>query len=133
MMQGLMKKLAKSLRKHEAGFTLMELLVVVGIIVALVAVIVPNVIQFSNRGETGAQAAETDGVQAAMDAMMADQSITLVTSIVGSSSVQNWAALPAGTGAQPLNTYLRSSTTTYFYCYDGTGLVSIDTTGTATC
>jgi len=44
--------------EDQKGFTLIELLVVVGIIVALAAVIVPLVIQFSGRGDTGAANAE---------------------------------------------------------------------------
>jgi prepilin-type N-terminal cleavage/methylation domain-containing protein len=37
--------------KSQGGFTLIELLVVVGIIVALAAVVVPQVVQFSARGD----------------------------------------------------------------------------------
>lgn len=62
----------------QKGFTLIELLVVVGIIVALAAVIVPLVIQFSGRGDTGVANAEWDSIQSAVDTMTADNALTAV-------------------------------------------------------
>ena len=105
-------------------------------IVALAAVIIPNVASFANKGDTGAQAAENDNIQAGIDAMMADKGITAVTALAGpATSTQAWSALPAGTGAAALfPVYLREATTKYFYCYDGTGLVTQqDIAGSAAC
>lgn len=45
------KKLAVGLRGTLAGFTLVELLVIVGIIVALTYVIIPNVARFAGSGD----------------------------------------------------------------------------------
>ena len=53
-----MKDILKRVRTSEAGFTLAELLIVVGIVVALAAVILPNVGRFANEGQRGALAAE---------------------------------------------------------------------------
>ena len=53
-MRNMLKKTLGRGSGSEKGFTLIELLVVVGIIVALAAVIVPLVIQFSGRGDNGA-------------------------------------------------------------------------------
>ena len=101
--------------QREAGFTLVELLVVVGIIVALAAVIVPSVVLFSGKGSEGAKAAEVDSVQSAIDTMMADKAITGVTALTpADNSVQLWTSLPAGTGSAVLATYLRSDTTSFF-------------------
>ena len=72
-MIGRFRRLSKRVPGSEAGFTLVELLVVVGVIVALAAVIVPSVVKFSGKGDTGAQAAEGENVQAAMDTMLADK------------------------------------------------------------
>ena len=118
----------RSLRHGDSGFTLVELLVVVGIIVALAAVIIPNVASFANRGEQGAEAAEWDNVQAAMDTMMADKNIIAVTASVSSADQTNlWSALPLPSGSELFGgttSYLRSNSTTYYYCWDTTGLVT---------
>ncbi len=122
-MKSLGRKLVRRLRTHQLGFTLVELLVVVGIIVALAAVIIPNVIQFAGEGETGAKAAEQSNVQAAMDSMMADLGITTVTAndLVTDTSIADFATVPT---EGPLITYMRANPTTYFYCWDAVGLFS---------
>ena len=73
--------------KSEKGFTLIEMLVVVGIIVALAAVIVPTVIKFSGSGEEGAQAAEKDAFQTAINIMMADNDLSTVAASPATAAV----------------------------------------------
>ena len=119
--------------KGQKGFTLVELLVVVGIIVALSAVIVPSVAQFANRGDTGAQSAEMDSVQAALDTLMADNGLLTVADRVSpATSASDFSAIDFGGGAL-LSTYLRNSTTTYFYCWNASGLVTQQDVASATC
>ncbi len=133
----------QSLRSGDSGFTLVELLVVVGIIVALAAVIIPNVASFANRGDTGAQAAERDNIQAAIDTYMADNSYANLpgtaqndaNDLVGGSSTRNFTTtgiLDLESAGPTGGSFLRSPTTTYWYCWDITGLVTVQDTATTT-
>jgi prepilin-type N-terminal cleavage/methylation domain-containing protein len=118
----------------ERGFTLIEMMVVVGIISALATVTTPNIIKLIDQAESGAQQAEKQSVKTALHVMMADQGISTIISLSGGTSVNNWASLPAGNGISPLTNYLGSQTTTYFYCYDANGNVTRqDVVATASC
>ena len=123
--------------RGERGFTLIELLVVIGIIVALAGVTVPLVTKFTGSGKTGAMAAETETVQTAMRAMMAEQEITTVEEVVqGDDATAVWIGLPLGDGAlvlyhetNPDARYLNSGTTKYYYCWTAGGEVYVKTPG----
>ena len=124
-MKGSLKKLVTRVAKGQGGFTLIEMIVVVGIIAVLAAVIVPNIGKFIGSGEQGAKNAEWGSVQTAMNAMMAEQAITAVTaSTSGNPGTRNWSALPAGTNTATLDGYLQSASTVYYYCYDAAGQVA---------
>ena len=123
-MKGFFQKLVSRIAKGQGGFTLIEMIVVVGIIAVLAAVIVPSIGKFIGSGELGAKEAEWESVQTAMNAMMAEQAITGVTpSTSGAAKTNGWSALPAGAGAAALAGYLQSATTVYYYCYDATGQI----------
>ena len=131
-MKAFFNKWLRRLPKAESGFTLVELLVVVAIIIALAAVIIPSVASFAGKGEEGAKAAERDNVQTGIDTLMADTAATTVTPLilVGDSSSNDFSA----SGTLNLSTYLRNDTTTYFYCWDGAGLVTAqDVASTSDC
>ncbi len=74
--------MTSNLRKGEKGFTLIELLIVVAILGILAAVVIPNVGRFLGRGETEAQNAEFQSIQAATQSMMIDNSLTTIPNFV---------------------------------------------------
>ena len=127
-----LRKRGSRLSNGESGFTLVELLVVVGIIVALAAVIIPNVATFAGKGDEGAKAAERDNIQSAIDTFMTDTSVTAVTARDAATATSTNAF---GAGAPvDLTTYLRETNTKYFYCWDSTGLIkSLDEVSTLDC
>jgi general secretion pathway protein G len=109
--------------KDERGFTLVELLVVVTILGILAAVVTSSLLGLTSSASANACKEEKSTVQTAMDAMMAAKSITTVT--LQSTGSTAWAALPAGTGADPLYpNYLRSTTTKGSYSWATTGEVT---------
>ena len=77
-MIGWIKRRSACSRKDQRGFTLIELLVVIGIIVALAAVMVPMIVNFSGEGAEAAENQEWDRVRNVIDLMMADNEMTLV-------------------------------------------------------
>ncbi len=120
--------------KGEKGFTLIEMLVVIGIIIALAAVIIPLVLQFAGKGEEGARSAEFDSVQTGIDAMMADLFIfelkaggSEIDPIVVNISDDDHAGMTLTTfnDAEDLfiSDYLRDSHTNYCYIWDTTGRI----------
>ena len=117
-MRQTLNNLVARIKNGERGFTLIEMLVVVGIILTLAAVIVPAVSKFTSEGEDGAQSAEWDNVQAAVDYMMADQRISTLTGNAVAAKLTDSTDLIAG---QTLAGYLRDSTTNYCYTWDATG------------
>ena len=72
----------------------------------------------------GGLAAERDTMQSAMDMMMADRKLTTVDEHTTGPAVNDWTALPAGTGVVPLgNVYVDLATSIYYYCWDARGEV----------
>ena len=122
-MRAILKKTLGRGSEDQKGFTLIELLVVVGIIVALAAVIVPLVIQFSGRGDTGAANAEWDAIQSAIDTMMADNALTAVTAGGSAAFITDSFDFDATGGTQNLSTYLRDASTTYCYTWAASGRI----------
>ena len=72
----------KSSRIHQKGFTLIELLIVVAILGALAAIVIPNVGRFIGRGETEAQETEFASIQSAVLSMMVDNELGFLSNPV---------------------------------------------------
>lgn len=109
--------------RGERGFTLVELLVIVSIIVALAGAVVPSVAGFSGKGEVGAMAEEIKSVQSAMDIMMIENKVIAVNTSPAS-SLNSWKTFPNGPNVASLDNYLKAEDTEYFYCWDTSGLVT---------
>ena len=122
-MRNILRKTLGRGAEDQKGFTLIELLVVVGIIVALAAVIVPMVIQFSGRGDAGAASAEWDAIQSSIDTMMADTSMTVVAAGASAAFITDSFDFDGGAGTQNLSTYLRDTTTSYCYTWATSGRI----------
>ena len=136
-MRRFLKRAKDPVLRQEGGFTLVELLVVIGIIVVLAAITIPLVIKFTSSGKEGALAAERESVQTAMNAMMAEQDIATVNDNTSGGGHNTWTAEPTGGGSVPLSGYLQKDTTTYYYCWEANGVVyaqnaAANTAGTAT-
>ncbi len=133
---------AKRTHLGQKGFTLIEMIVVVGIIAVLAAVIVPNIGKFIGSGEAGAKSAEQESVETAMSAMMADMAVTTVAA-GPVTSFNDWSALPTEAAADvgavslynvdPALAYLQLNPTVYFYCYNANGLITAQHEVATTC
>jgi prepilin-type N-terminal cleavage/methylation domain-containing protein len=129
----------KRFLRGKRGFTLMEVLLAVGILAMLAAIAVPVVNSLRGGAQTDAAAAELSNVQAAIDALMSAQEVASLatTSPVTSTAdalvdttgeaTSDMSAFPYSDGDWALSPssgtkYLRSATTngTYYVATDGT-------------
>ena len=127
-MKSMVKRVVTRLHGSESGFTLIEMLIVVGIIVALAAAIVPQVVQFGGRGEDAQKTSEQEAIQVAIDAMLAE-TLAGGVAITGANAVNDWTAYPKNPTGQTKvlvlsPQYFRNASSTYYYCWDTDGLIT---------
>jgi len=114
-----------SKERGEAGFTLVELLIVLAILAILVAVVLPNFTGLLGSSQTTASSAEQIIVQTAVDAKMASDGLATTTAITTATSDMTTAS--GGFGLYP--TYMRGTVTHGTYTVDTTGKVTQASTG----
>ena len=85
------KRLIQRVYRCESGFTLVEMMAVVGIIAVLAAVIIPNIGKFIGSGIQGAKDVEWESVQSGFELMVTDRAVVTVTPYDSSnSSIVRW-------------------------------------------
>ena len=109
-----LQRLKQRVYRCDRGFTLIEMIVVVGIIALLAAVIIPNMGKFIGSGVQGAKALEWETVQSSFELMVVDKAVVNVTpydNSTASVATNSWASLPlGGPGVVPLAGYLEGPT-----------------------
>ena len=123
-MRSIIKNRLGRARKDQRGFTLIEMLVVVGIIVALAAIIVPLVISFSGKGEEAAKVAELEALQIAIQAMMAEYSLSTVQDRGPlADTVLNDFVFDPGPPVATLELFMDQPETQFCYTWEDTGRI----------
>jgi len=122
-MKSFLDKGMRQFHKAESGFTLVEELVVVAIIITLAAVIIPSVAGFAYNGNEGGKAEERVNVQKGIDLHMTDNGLgTVSANILAADTSTN--DFSTATGLVDLSPYLRTDSSIYFYCWDATGRIT---------
>ncbi len=138
---------ARKRRRQQGGFTLIELLVVITILGILAAIVSVSLLGITSKARENAKKTELQIVQAAFDAMLADQQVKsgvdtatppnptgeLVAACVGDATNHMDVFPPKGNAYTGPDTtlvtflathYLRQSTTAYKYSCDGFGTIT---------
>ena len=113
-MHSILKRSFRWIGKQEAGFSLMEIIVAIGIMAAIAAITVPLVTRFTSTGEAGAKTAEKESMETALESYMAEKGLTSVSAQAYTNSFAS--GVLAG--------FLKKSTTTYCYKWTTAGAIT---------
>ena len=113
-MRSILKSSFRWIGKEEAGFSLMEIIVAIGIMAAIAAITVPLVTRFTSTGQKGAKTAELTSVETALEGYMAEEGKPSVSAQSNTNAMN----------ATVLTGFLKDSTTTYCYSWTTAAVVT---------
>ncbi|MFC2026582.1 type II secretion system protein [Chloroflexota bacterium] len=111
-----MNNIFRILHRSKAGFTMIEILVVVGILGVLAAVIIPNIMGLMNEGEEEAKNTEHHNIQVAVYSMMVKAEVQRLDGSSDYDGIDELAEIHGVTVTNP------DTSTTYYlddYLYSG--------------
>jgi prepilin-type N-terminal cleavage/methylation domain-containing protein len=118
------QKVTQRLLNSEAGFTLIEMLITVGIIVTLAAVVTPQLVDYIGYDKESQMAREKISVSRGVRLMMVDKAVGYVNAEEDTAR-NDWTTYPTGPrNTTPISPYLTFQVSTYFYCWDSKGNVT---------
>ena len=123
-MNAITHKLAHRLLDNDSGFSLIEMLITVGIIVTLAGVVGPQLMDYVGFGPESQMAREKIAVSKGIRLMMVDRAVGSVNA-EETTARNSWTAYPTGPGnTAPISPYLTFQVSTYYYCWDSRGNVT---------
>ncbi len=127
------QKVIQRLLGNEAGFTLIEMLITVGIIVTLAGVVGPQLVDYFGYGKESQMAREKIAVSQGVRLMMVDKAVGYVDA-EESIARNDWNSYPTGPGnTTPISPYLTFEVSTYYYCWDFRGNVTAQYESPSSC